>query len=716
MIDSTAKSWPGWRYWPSPKSRVGRIGLWLSAGVVVCSLLSLLCGHSAASGFFAGFAILLFSLDLPFLLILLLRYLNRRFLWKVRNRLILTYLLMGLAPVVLFGTLATIAGYIFAGQYAINAALASLDEANGQLKSLSASLADLYATQDFKNDGKPLSFEESSNPREAEIGLAILQNGIWTNLPIKTRRGTNPVSPFAGQAKPAWLKEDYHGVLVANGRLYLCYDGRTQNKDRNAEVLATLELNHATLNSMSRSLGRVLLFSGFSNLHPNRIESTERIESAEKEAQTAENEAETAQRAQEAQRDAQEKAREARQSAEEQRREAQQTASEAQRDAQENMREAQQQLSEAQRDAQEKVRDAQRDVDEAQRDAQRAQARGSKEDELDAKHNMQEAEQSVKQARDEAQKEIQDALKEVPRPVAPLQPVPPRPGVPPPAPQSPVPQITVPQISVPKITLSRPHPLMPAKPHVGAPVVNTPAAAVPSPESSPNFTAVSGGLLPAAAHLIDPRVYFTAPLPFVAWPGDAQNHSAMLVVISRPSVLYTRLFATSVDIGSLLRNLLVVIAVFFGCLELLALWMATRLSRTITRSVASLYAGTTEIDKGNLAYRVQPDRQDQLGALAISFNTMAGSIQDLLIQQREKERLLSELAIAQEVQRNLFPHSPAFVTGLELHAVCVPARSVSGDYFDFIFGGSTTSRGGTTTCIALGDISGKGIAAAVLLA
>jgi phosphoserine phosphatase RsbU/P len=63
------------------------------------------------------------------------------------------------------------------------------------------------------------------------------------------------------------------------------------------------------------------------------------------------------------------------------------------------------------------------------------------------------------------------------------------------------------------------------------------------------------------------------------------------------------------------------------------------------------------------------------------------------------------------VQTNLFPKSPVTVDQLELHAICIPARTVSGDYFDFIFG-----RSNTGLCLALGDISGKGISAALLMA
>jgi sigma-B regulation protein RsbU (phosphoserine phosphatase) len=98
---------------------------------------------------------------------------------------------------------------------------------------------------------------------------------------------------------------------------------------------------------------------------------------------------------------------------------------------------------------------------------------------------------------------------------------------------------------------------------------------------------------------------------------------------------------------------------------------------------------------------------------------MAASVSELLVQQREKERLLNELAIAQEVQTTLFPRSPAFMGSLEVHGTCLPARTVGGDYFDFIFGygpgmGADGKSSGHVT-LALGDISGKGISAALLM-
>ncbi len=114
-------------------------------------------------------------------------------------------------------------------------------------------------------------------------------------------------------------------------------------------------------------------------------------------------------------------------------------------------------------------------------------------------------------------------------------------------------------------------------------------------------------------------------------------------------------------------------------------------------------------------------RTDQLAELSRSFNTMTGSLQRLLEEQKEKERLQNEISIAQEVQANLFPLRAQGLERLELHGVCRPARSVSGDYYDFLVfheeaHNGVSSRKETGVGIAIGDISGKGISAALLMA
>ncbi len=99
-----------------------------------------------------------------------------------------------------------------------------------------------------------------------------------------------------------------------------------------------------------------------------------------------------------------------------------------------------------------------------------------------------------------------------------------------------------------------------------------------------------------------------------------------------------------------------------------------------------------------------------MAALEQSFNSMTRSLSSLIAEQKEKQRLESELAIAHEVQALLFPADLSGLPTLEVHGVCRPARTVSGDYYDFI------SLSDTRLMLAVGDISGKGISAALLMA
>jgi phosphoserine phosphatase RsbU/P len=76
----------------------------------------------------------------------------------------------------------------------------------------------------------------------------------------------------------------------------------------------------------------------------------------------------------------------------------------------------------------------------------------------------------------------------------------------------------------------------------------------------------------------------------------------------------------------------------------------------------------------------------------------------------QRERLNRELEIAREVQQRLFPQSGPQVAGLDYAGKCRPASSVGGDYYDFV------EMGDGRLGIAIGDISGKGIPAALLMA
>jgi sigma-B regulation protein RsbU (phosphoserine phosphatase) len=222
----------------------------------------------------------------------------------------------------------------------------------------------------------------------------------------------------------------------------------------------------------------------------------------------------------------------------------------------------------------------------------------------------------------------------------------------------------------------------------------------------PTFTV---GLLPAPAGRFDQEVLFGTPLQVLNW-NTGQQESVLAAVRTRPSILYAHLFAALGEFVGLVVYFLVGFGIFFGIIELVALIIGTRMTRTVTAAVAQLHDATRHVDRGDFSHRIPVKSKDQLADLAISFNTMTASIEKLIIEQKEKQRLESELAIAQEVQAQLFPRQVSELESLEVHGFCRPARTVSGDYYDFLTASSHKM------ILAVGDISGKGISAALLMA
>ena len=195
----------------------------------------------------------------------------------------------------------------------------------------------------------------------------------------------------------------------------------------------------------------------------------------------------------------------------------------------------------------------------------------------------------------------------------------------------------------------------------------------------------------------------------VDW-NTGKDLTGAIVVGSRPSMLYNVLFNTLGTKTGIFINVLVGIAIFLGIIELIALFIGVRLTRSVTKSVAELYAATEHVNRGDFSHRIQVQTRDQMAALETSFNSMSASLSKLMAEQKEKQRLESELAIAHEVQTLLFPRQISELSALEVHGVCRPARTVSGDYYDFI------PLRNDRLMLAVGDISGKGISAALLMA
>ncbi|MBA3768108.1 MAG: SpoIIE family protein phosphatase [Acidobacteria bacterium] len=161
--------------------------------------------------------------------------------------------------------------------------------------------------------------------------------------------------------------------------------------------------------------------------------------------------------------------------------------------------------------------------------------------------------------------------------------------------------------------------------------------------------------------------------------------------------------------GETWRKALTGIAITFLVFEVLALLAAAWMTRAVTGTVHKLYRATEFIKRGDFSHRVRVPSHDQLGELAISFNDMAANIESLLHERVERERLEREVEIAAEVQAQLFPRSMPDLRTITISADCRAARGVAGDYYDYI----EIAPG--LVALALGDVSGKGISASLVM-
>jgi sigma-B regulation protein RsbU (phosphoserine phosphatase) len=226
--------------------------------------------------------------------------------------------------------------------------------------------------------------------------------------------------------------------------------------------------------------------------------------------------------------------------------------------------------------------------------------------------------------------------------------------------------------------------------------------------SQPTFTV---GAVPSPVGTFDLEIPLAGTsLSAVDWNTGERDRKPVVRVRTRPSVLYGHLFAALGEFAQGVAYILVGVGIFFAVIELIALIIGTRMTRTVTAAVAQLHDATKHVDRGDFSHRIPVTSSDQLADLAISFNSMTASIEKLIQEQKEKQRLENELSIAQEVQSQLFPRQVSELESLEVHGFCRPARTVSGDYYDFLTASSHK------LILAVGDISGKGISAALLMA
>jgi serine phosphatase RsbU (regulator of sigma subunit) len=192
---------------------------------------------------------------------------------------------------------------------------------------------------------------------------------------------------------------------------------------------------------------------------------------------------------------------------------------------------------------------------------------------------------------------------------------------------------------------------------------------------------------------------------------DAKDNLAVLEAKTSPEVVFHQLFSQGVpEIGRAFWAAFGGLAVALLLVYAAALAVAFVLVGSIARNVNRLTRATRAVARGDFSVRVESKSRDQIGDLTRSFDDMAASIERLLAETAHKERLESELAMARTVQHKLLPPPSASLPGLSIHASFEPVAALGGDYYDYL------PLSGRRTALALGDVSGHGLATALLVA
>jgi serine phosphatase RsbU (regulator of sigma subunit) len=134
------------------------------------------------------------------------------------------------------------------------------------------------------------------------------------------------------------------------------------------------------------------------------------------------------------------------------------------------------------------------------------------------------------------------------------------------------------------------------------------------------------------------------------------------------------------------------------------------LSRRMTRHLASLTEGAERLAAGDLDVRVPVPHGREFRRLALTFNRLARDLRANQEKLLEQERLRKELEIGRRIQEELLPRGTLHAPFAEVGGVSIPAREVGGDFFNYF----RLSDG--EVAILVGDVSGKGVPAALLMA
>lgn len=176
--------------------------------------------------------------------------------------------------------------------------------------------------------------------------------------------------------------------------------------------------------------------------------------------------------------------------------------------------------------------------------------------------------------------------------------------------------------------------------------------------------------------------------------------SGIIFGIARPLAASLREIRRA-SVRNLGLGLLVIALAFIGIIPI---------SHRMTQHLATLTHGVRQLAGGDFRTRVPVRSTDEFGALAGAFNQMAEDLERHEALAVEQERLRRELELSRLIQTEMLPRTSLRSGPAEIGGISVPAREVGGDFFNYFV--LPDGR----LALLVGDVSGKGVSAALLMA
>src|SRR5438309_3983709 len=258
-----------WGLWP--RSRVAR-GAWYALGLALFlfllqqlfAVLRLSWGQGLGGwvSFLSFIAILFFS-------ILAFRWLKNKILWRLRNRLIVTYVFIGVIPTLLLFAMAFATLYLFAGQFANFIVTSEIHLQLQNVEAVNAAIANELSVRLQRGEPPTVALVES--PRKTEV--------IWKHRDVCAWYGAKPL-PICGDGKgntpftqPSFVYAPFSEIVRDHGNLYLRTANLLTVRSDKLLVVSSEALDQELVQEIANNLGEITLYgTGLALQEPSRIE------------------------------------------------------------------------------------------------------------------------------------------------------------------------------------------------------------------------------------------------------------------------------------------------------------------------------------------------------------------------------------------------------------------------------------------------------------